>query len=100
MWIHGSPFPFMQDMTETYVTWSPHGTYLGTFHRQGVILWGTEKWEKVMRFQHPGVKLIEFSPRETYLVTFSAQLAQCVSASSPPHRHTPTLDLPPCHFRF
>jgi translation initiation factor 3 subunit B len=65
-----------KDMTETYVTWSPHGTYLGTFHRQGVILWGTEKWDKVMRFQHPGVKLLDFSPRENYLVTFSTQLAQ------------------------
>lgn len=63
-------------MTETYVTWSPHGTYLGTFHRQGVILWGTEKWDKVMRFQHPGVKLLDFSPRENYLVTFSTQLSQ------------------------
>jgi translation initiation factor 3 subunit B len=75
----------LQDMTETYVTWSPYGTYLGTFHRQGVILWGTEKWDKVMRFQHPGVKLLDFSPRENYLVTFSTQLSQCVA---PLHRGT------------
>ena len=78
-------------MTETYVTWSPHGTYLGTFHRQGVILWGTEKWDKVMRFQHPGVKLLDFSPRENYLVTFSTQLAQC--APPPPNSKHPRV---PC----
>jgi translation initiation factor 3 subunit B len=77
-------------MTETYVTWSPHGTYLGTFHRQGVILWGTEKWDKVMRFQHPGVKLLDFSPRENYLVTFSTQLAQCALPS-------PTQNTRGCH---
>ena len=63
-------------MTETYVTWSPYGTYLGTFHAQGVILWGGVTWEKVMKFEHPGVKLLDFSPQEHYLVTVSAQYQQ------------------------
>merc|ERR1712212_382169 len=26
--------------TETYIVWSPQGTYLATFHRQGIALWG------------------------------------------------------------
>eukprot|EP00026_Physarum_polycephalum_P004618 Phypoly_transcript_04640.p1 GENE.Phypoly_transcript_04640~~Phypoly_transcript_04640.p1 ORF type:complete len:690 (+),score=161.86 Phypoly_transcript_04640:38-2071(+) len=59
--------------TETYVLWSPLGTYLSTFHRQGVQLWGGEKWTKQARFPHNGVKLIEFSPNELFIVTFSPQ---------------------------
>lgn len=62
-----------KQMTETYVTWSPYGTYLGTLHAQGIILWGGPKWEKIVKFVHPGVKLLDFSPRENYLVTVSPQ---------------------------
>ncbi|CAO3684189.1 unnamed protein product [Umbelopsis ramanniana] len=57
--------------TETYVQWSPLGTYLTTFHRQGIALWGGPSWNKIVRFVHPGVKLIDFSPNERYLVTWS-----------------------------
>ncbi|CAJ0825566.1 4997_t:CDS:2 [Entrophospora sp. SA101] len=57
--------------TETYVQWSPLGTYLATFHRQGIALWGGSSWNKITRFYHPNVKLIDFSPNETYLVTWS-----------------------------
>lgn len=46
---------------------------MATFHRQGIQLWGGSKWEKQMRFQHAGVKLIEFSPNELYVVTFAPQ---------------------------
>uniref|UniRef100_A0AAZ3SMI8 Eukaryotic translation initiation factor 3 subunit B n=1 Tax=Oncorhynchus tshawytscha TaxID=74940 RepID=A0AAZ3SMI8_ONCTS len=42
--------------TETYVRWSPKGTYLATFHQRGIALW---------------VSLIDFSPCERYVVTFS-----------------------------
>ncbi|XP_067673505.1 eukaryotic translation initiation factor 3 subunit B-like [Haliotis asinina] len=57
--------------TETYARWSPQGTYLATFHQKGIALWGGEKFEQIMRFSHPGVQLIDFSPCERYLVTFS-----------------------------
>ncbi|CAG8584432.1 12714_t:CDS:2 [Funneliformis mosseae] len=57
--------------TETYVQWSPLGTYLATFHRQGIALWGGPSWNKIIRFVHPGVKLIDFSPNERFLVTWS-----------------------------
>eukprot|EP00005_Dracoamoeba_jomungandri_P006446 CAMPEP_0174261634 /NCGR_PEP_ID=MMETSP0439-20130205/11667_1 /TAXON_ID=0 /ORGANISM="Stereomyxa ramosa, Strain Chinc5" /LENGTH=705 /DNA_ID=CAMNT_0015346141 /DNA_START=76 /DNA_END=2193 /DNA_ORIENTATION=+ len=60
-----------EQMTATYITWSPYGTYLGTFHKQGVILWGGPEWEKVMKFSHADVKLLDFSPKENYLVTVS-----------------------------
>ncbi|GAO47093.1 hypothetical protein G7K_1305-t1 [Saitoella complicata NRRL Y-17804] len=57
--------------TETYVQWSPQGTYLTSFHRQGIQLWGGPSWKRMMRFAHPGVNLIDFSPNEQYLVTWS-----------------------------
>ncbi|KAK2161522.1 hypothetical protein LSH36_115g06038 [Paralvinella palmiformis] len=57
--------------TETYVRWSPQGTYLATFHARGVALWGGQNFKQIVKFSHPGVQLIDFSPCERYLVTFS-----------------------------
>ncbi|KAF7307015.1 Eukaryotic translation initiation factor 3 subunit B [Mycena indigotica] len=54
-----------------YVAWSPLGTYIATLHRQGVRLWGGTSWKPQQRFAHPLVKLIDFSPGEQYLVTWS-----------------------------
>ncbi|CAG0900020.1 unnamed protein product [Darwinula stevensoni] len=61
--------------TETYVRWSPLGTYLATFHQRGVALWGGEGFQQIMKFSHPGVQFIDFSPQEKYLVTFSPHAA-------------------------
>lgn len=47
------------------------GTYFATLHRQGVRLWGGPSWEPQQRFAHPLVKLLDFSPNEQYLVTWS-----------------------------
>jgi len=57
--------------TETYVKWSPLGTYLATFHTRGIALWGGQSFLQISKFAHPGVQFIEFSPCEKYLVTFS-----------------------------
>ncbi|TRY54818.1 hypothetical protein DNTS_001785 [Danionella cerebrum] len=57
--------------TETYVRWSPKGTYLATFHQRGIALWGGEKFKQIQRFSHQGVQLIDFSPCERYVVTWS-----------------------------
>lgn len=65
----------LQRWTETYIRWSPQGTYLATFHAKGIALWGGEKFEQIMRFSHPGVQLIDFSPCERYMVTFSPILS-------------------------
>lgn len=43
---------------------------LATLHRQGVKLWGGPSFQLLGRFAHPGVKRIDFSPDERYLVTF------------------------------
>ncbi|KAH7931103.1 translation initiation factor eIF-3b [Leucogyrophana mollusca] len=57
--------------TDLYVSWSPLGTYIATLFRQGVRLFGGPSWEPQQRFAHPLVKLIDFSPCEQYLVTWS-----------------------------
>lgn len=61
--------------TETYTRWSPQGTYLATFHQKGIALWGTDQFKQIQRFAHQGVHLIDFSPCERYLVTFSPMQA-------------------------
>ncbi|KAJ3040110.1 Translation initiation factor 3 subunit b [Rhizophlyctis rosea] len=60
-----------QNWSDMYVAWSPKGTYLATFHKQGIVLWGGPSWNKIVRFAHPNVKLIDFSPNEKYLTTWS-----------------------------
>lgn len=57
--------------TERFVTWSPLGTYLATIHRRGVQLWGGQSWSRQMRFPHPLCDLIDFSPGEEYICTWS-----------------------------
>jgi len=61
------------------VAWSPQGTYLATFHRQGICLWGGKKWARVARFAHSAVKLIEISPCEKFLVTWSSDAATSIT---------------------
>jgi Uncharacterized protein, contains Trp-Asp (WD) repeat len=47
-----------------YMVWSPLGTYLATFHIQGVQLWGGKNLERIEKFNQPGVHFIDFSPNE------------------------------------
>ncbi|KAF7075295.1 hypothetical protein CFC21_080075 [Triticum aestivum] len=63
-----------QYWTDSYIQWSPLGTHLATVHRQGAQVWGgDDKFVRLMRFAHPQVKLIDFSPGEKYLITYSSQ---------------------------
>lgn len=57
--------------TESYVQWSPFGTFLATLHGPGVALWGGPSFSKYMRFSHRGARLVDFSPCEKYMVTWS-----------------------------
>ncbi|GAB2216124.1 hypothetical protein Droror1_Dr00023892 [Drosera rotundifolia] len=60
--------------TESFVQWSPLGSYLATIHRQGAQVWGgANTFNRLMRYAHNMVKLIDFSPGEKYLVTYSSQ---------------------------
>jgi len=59
--------------TESFVQWSSLGTYLATVHRQGAAIWGGgTTFNRLMKFAHPQVKLIDFSPGEKFLVTYSS----------------------------
>eukprot|EP00928_Gymnodinium_smaydae_P003346 TRINITY_DN111_c0_g2_i1.p2 TRINITY_DN111_c0_g2~~TRINITY_DN111_c0_g2_i1.p2 ORF type:complete len:700 (+),score=206.55 TRINITY_DN111_c0_g2_i1:98-2197(+) len=53
------------------VQWSPAGSYLATFHQQGIALWAGPEFEKKVRFAHPGTRFIEFSPNEEYVLTWN-----------------------------
>ncbi|EON65017.1 eukaryotic translation initiation factor 3 subunit B [Coniosporium apollinis CBS 100218] len=57
--------------TDFFVQWSPAGTYLTSLHAQGVQLWGGKSWSRQKRFGHPGVNLVDFSPNEKYITTWS-----------------------------
>jgi translation initiation factor 3 subunit B len=57
--------------TDLYVAWAPHGTLLATLHRQGLQLWGGADWSLIRRIAHPLARLVDFSPNERYLVTWS-----------------------------
>lgn len=56
---------------EMYTAWSPQGSYLTTFHRQGIVLWGGDDFQRIRRFAHPGVQHILFSPNEKYVLTWN-----------------------------
>jgi hypothetical protein len=56
---------------ESFVQWSPQGNYIATMHRKGVALWGGPGYARLQRYSHDDVKLIEFSPAERYLMTYS-----------------------------
>ncbi|KAK7582397.1 hypothetical protein V9T40_013842 [Parthenolecanium corni] len=75
IWLNSSPHPTLLEdrerWTESFVRWSPLGTYLATVHKLGVVLWGGSKFAKVMRFAQQNVQFIDFSPCEQYLIIFS-----------------------------
>lgn len=66
--------------------------WISSFHVQGIVLWGGPTrvgenmeyaFSRVMRFNHPGVKLIDFSPCEKYMVSISSQFSQNDNAKDP-----------------
>ena len=60
-----------QHWTESFIQWSPLGSYLVSVHQQGVQLWGGASWSRQKRFAHPFVNMLDFSPGEKYVVTWS-----------------------------
>lgn len=69
--------------TETYVRWSPLGTFLVTFHARGIALWGGHDFHKIQKFSHQGVQFIDFSPCEKYMVTFSPLVDPRIQGDEP-----------------
>jgi len=70
--------------TDSYLAWSPRGTLLTTMHGPGFALWGGSSFQRLNRFMHPEVKLIDFSPFERYVVSWSPRPIEAgTSALSP-----------------
>lgn len=63
--------------SNNYVRFSPYGTYLFSYHDQGVVAWGGPHFDRLRRFYHPNVRTSSVSPNEKYLVTFSADPIVC-----------------------
>lgn len=63
-----------ENWTEGPPTWSPNGLYLATIHGRGLAIWGGEKFEQFGKFEHAGVRRLQFSPRETLVVTYGPQV--------------------------
>lgn len=68
--------------TQLFVQWSPKGTFLASVHPQGIQLWGGPAFSKQRQFPHPFVQLVEFSPGESYLTTWSARPIQVEEGQS------------------
>uniref|UniRef100_A0A7S1YDB3 Eukaryotic translation initiation factor 3 subunit B n=2 Tax=Sexangularia sp. CB-2014 TaxID=1486929 RepID=A0A7S1YDB3_9EUKA len=69
--------------TDSYISWSPLGSYLVTAHRQGIALWGGDTFERMARIAHAGVTLVSFSPQERFVVTYSPDAAARDSKADP-----------------
>ena len=61
-----------RNWTDAQLQWSTFGSYLVTFHAQGIVLWGGPNWKRIMRLPHLNVNRAEFSPFENYVVTISS----------------------------
>lgn len=69
--------------TEFFVQWSPLGTYLVTSHALGVQLWGGPSWARHVRFPHPSCNMVDFSPSEKYLTTWSFKPIEVWEGAAP-----------------
>ena len=63
--------------TETFVAWSPHGSYLATMHRQGAAIWGGPSFSRLQRFSHPNVR----APRNSQACRWHLLLHRCAPGS-------------------
>lgn len=62
-----------KNWSNSTVRFSPRGTYLFSFHDQGVASWGGRNFDRLKRFYHPETRALAVSPTEKYLVTLSPQ---------------------------
>ncbi|ANZ76663.1 BA75_03845T0 [Komagataella pastoris] len=74
---HGfPPTPVVEprvNWTELFTKFSPKGSYFLSVHKLGIHAWGGDDFKSIHKFYHPGVRLIDFSPDENYLVTLSPE---------------------------
>ena len=61
-----------ENWSSNYVRFSPKGTFVFSYHDQGVVMWGGPNFSRLRRFYHPNVRTSSVSPNEKFLVTYSA----------------------------
>lgn len=68
--VNGKELVYKRDRwTEDRINWSPHGSYLVTWHTKGIALWGGPQWKSQTSFPHSNPRLLDFSPRERFIIT-------------------------------
>ena len=76
-WNHKNEAPEVaysrEKWAENFANWSSKGSFLATFHRPGIAFWGGKNFTKISRISHPGVRLLNFSPCERYVVSWSPE---------------------------
>lgn len=55
---------------DSYVEWSPQGSFLVSYHLQEFRLWGGDNFQNEGNFEHPNVKLVDFSPCENFIISY------------------------------
>ncbi|KAL7673954.1 hypothetical protein ACOME3_000237 [Neoechinorhynchus agilis] len=60
-----------EDFSDQPCQWSPLGTFLSTFHQQGVVLWAGDTFERFGNFGQPRVSFLKFSLKEKFILTSS-----------------------------
>ncbi|CAN6622878.1 eukaryotic translation initiation factor 3 subunit B [Trichomonascus vanleenenianus] len=69
--------------TQTYSVWSPKGSYIATFHLEGVQIRGGASFSILGQFPHLKPESIEFSPSEKYAITISREPIALPPADDP-----------------
>lgn len=60
---------WVADKKEERMLWSPLGSYLVTWTKKAITLWGGEEFDNQGTFQLKNVHSMDFSPKERYLIT-------------------------------
>jgi len=59
--------------TDFFWHWSPMGNMMATTHRQGIAVWGGPDFTRLQKFEHAGIRYLNISPGENYIVSMSVQ---------------------------
>ncbi|KAL0484841.1 translation initiation factor 3 subunit Eif3b [Acrasis kona] len=60
-----------EKMSDSRVIWSPYGSYAVTWHDKGLGFWGGDKMTTQFSLRHQNVRLVDFSPRESFCITMN-----------------------------
>lgn len=75
-WENSLPEPtevhFKDKFTEQAVKWSPSGTYIVAYHKQGVAIFGGQNFARINKFAHVATTLVDFSPQENFIITYGS----------------------------